>query len=71
MMQRMDLRIGGMEGKDDVRLLRGVMEVLPGIEAYDVLPNKIRLTYDPSKTGAAAIFAAIAEAGEGYDVELD
>lgn len=70
-MQRMDLRIGGMESKSDVRILREVLEVLPGIEAYDVLPRKVRLTYDPSKTGAAAIFAALAQAGEGYDVELD
>lgn len=70
-MQRMDLRIGGMESKADVRILREVLEVLPGIEAYDVLPGKVRLTFDPKLTGMAAIFAVLAEAGEGYDVELD
>ncbi|HOX52431.1 MAG TPA: copper resistance protein CopZ [Fibrobacteria bacterium] len=60
-----------MQSKEDVRTLRGVLETLPGIEAYDVLPHKVRLSYDPTRTNVAAIFAAIAEAGEGYDVELD
>lgn len=71
MLQRLDLRIGGMTSRDDVKTLKGVLESQPGIEAYDVLPGKVRLSFDPRLSGMSILFAALAEAGPGYDVELD
>lgn len=53
------------------KILRDVLEIASGVEAYDVLPGKVRIGYDAKKTSVARLFAAIAEAGEGYDVELD
>jgi len=69
-MQNLDLRVGAMESKADVALIRTALETLPGIDAYDVLRGKVRLSYDPKTISLARIFAAIAEAGEGYDVEM-
>jgi len=69
-MQNLELRVGAMESKADVVLIRTALDPLPGIEAYDVLRGKVRLSYDPKAISLARIFAAIAEAGEGYDVEM-
>ncbi len=70
-MESLNLRIGGMESRKDVALLGEVLERLPGIEAYDVKPGRVRIGYLPDKVSLSAIFAALAEAGEGYDVEMD
>ncbi|HQF55482.1 MAG TPA: heavy metal-associated domain-containing protein [Fibrobacteria bacterium] len=70
-MESLNLRIGGMESRKDVQLLGDVLETLPGIEAYDVKPGRVRVGYLPGKVSLSAIFAALAEAGEGYDVEMD
>lgn len=70
-MESLNLRIGGMESRKDVQLLGDVLEKLPGIEAYDVKPGRIRIGFDPKSVTLGTIFAALAEAGEGYDVELD
>jgi len=70
-MESLNLRIGGMESRDDVRILREVLEILPGIEAYDVLPGRVRIGYAPASVSLSKIFAALAEAGEGYDVEME
>lgn len=70
-MESLNLRIGGMESRKDVALLGGVLDALPGIDAYDVKPGRIRIGYDPKAVSLSAIFAALAEAGEGYDVEMD
>lgn len=70
-MESLNLRIGGMESRKDVTLLGGVLEALPGIEAYDVKPGRIRVGYQPKEISLGKIFAALAEAGEGYDVEMD
>lgn len=67
----LNLRIGGMESRKDVQLLQAILESLPGIEAYDVKTGKVRLSYDSKKVELARVFQALAEAGEGYDVELD
>lgn len=69
-MQNLELRIGGMESKADTTVIRAALDPLPGIDAYDVLRGKVRLSYDPKTIALARIFAAIAEAGEGYDVEM-
>ena len=70
-MESLHLRIGGMESRRDVQILRDVLETLPGIEAYDVLPGKVRIGYSPRMVSLSQIFAALAEAGEGYDVEME
>ena len=70
-MASLNLRIGGMESRKDIQILRDALETLPGIEAYDVLPGKVRLGYAPGSVSLAKIFAALAEAGEGYDVEME
>ena len=70
-MESLNLRIGGMESRKDVQLLGDVLETLPGIEAYDVKPGRVRVGYLPGNVSLSAIFAALAEAGEGYDVEMD
>jgi len=69
--ESLNLRIGGMESRKDVALLGGILEALPGVEAYDVKPGRIRIGYRPKEVSLSRIFAAIAEAGEGYDVEMD
>jgi len=70
-LESLNLRIGGMESRKDVALLGGILENLPGIEAYDVKPGRIRIGYLPKEISLGKIFAALAEAGEGYDVEMD
>lgn len=69
-MQNLELRVGGMESKADATLIRAALDPLPGIDAYDVLRGKVRLSYDPKAVSLARIFATIAEAGDGYDVEM-
>jgi len=60
-----------MESRQDVQILRDALETLPGIDAYDVLPGKVRIGYSPGLVSLSKIFAALAEAGEGYDVEME
>lgn len=67
---RLELRVGGMEGKEDVRILRGVLDAIEGIEAQDVKPGLVRLEIDPAAVSANRILAAIANSGDGYDVSL-
>jgi copper chaperone CopZ len=70
-MESLNLRIGGMESREDTAILNRVLETLPGIDAYDVKPGRVRIGYFPDQVTLSAIFAALAEAGEGYDVELE
>ena len=70
-MESLNLRIGGMESRKDIQILRDALEILPGIEAYDVLPGKVRIGYSPKSVSLSKIFAALAEAGDGYDVEME
>jgi hypothetical protein len=70
-MESLNLRVGGMESREDIRILREILEILPGIEAYDVLPGKVRIGSVPASVSLSKIFAVLAEAGEGYDVELE
>jgi copper chaperone CopZ len=70
-MLRLNLKVGGMESRDDVSRIRAALDPLPGIDAFDVLKGRVRMSYDPKAIPLSRIFAAIAEAGEGYDVELD
>lgn len=67
---RLELRVGGMEGKEDVRILRGVLDAIEGIEAQDIRPGLVRLEIDSSAVSTNRILAAIANAGDGYDVSL-
>jgi hypothetical protein len=70
-------RSGLLRGGFSVRLrsirkiLRDVLEIASGEEAYDVPPGMVRIGDDPAKTSVARLFASLAEAGEGYEVELD
>ena len=70
-MESLQLRIGGMESRDDVQILSKALDSLPGIDAYDVKPGRVRLGYDPAAVALWRIFEALAEAGEGYDVEME
>jgi hypothetical protein len=70
-MESLNLRIGGMESREDTRILNQALESLPGIDAYDVKPGRVRIGYFPDQVPLARIFAALAEAGEGYDVEME
>lgn len=70
-METLKLRIGGMESRQDVKALKDRLETLPGIEAYEVIKGRVRLTYDSQKIPMADVFAVIAETGEGYDVEME
>jgi len=69
--ESLKLRIGGMESRQDVQALKDRLETLTGIEAYDVIKGRVRLSYDSKKIPMAEVFAAIAETGEGYDVEME
>lgn len=69
--ESLKLRIGGMETRQDVQALKDRLETLTGIEAYDVIKGRVRLTYDSKKIPMAEVFAVIAETGEGYDVEME
>ncbi len=71
-MESLNLRIGGMESRKDVQVLREVLESLPGIEAYDVKSGRVRIGYSPALISMATIFGALAQAGEeGYDIEME
>lgn len=70
-MESLNLRIGGMESREDVQILRKALDALPGIDAYDVLAGRIRIGYFPEQVSLSRIFAALAGSGEGYDVEME
>lgn len=70
-MESLKLRIGGMESRQDIQSLKDRLETLRGIEAYNVIKGHIRLTYDSKLIPMAEVFAAIAETGEGFDVEME
>ncbi len=67
---RMELRIGGMEGRQDIQVIRAVLDRIEGIDAQDIRAGLVRVEFDATKVSSNTILAAIAGAGEGYDVSM-
>jgi len=67
---RMELRIGGMEGRQDIQVIRAVLDKIEGIDAQDIRAGLVRVEFDAAKVSSNTILAAIANAGEGYDVSM-
>jgi copper chaperone CopZ len=67
---RMELHIGGMEGRQDIQVIRAVLDKIEGIDAQDIRAGLVRVEFDTTKVSSNTILAAIANAGEGYDVSM-
>jgi hypothetical protein len=67
---RIELRIGGMTDRNDIRTVREALDAIAEIDAQDVRQGLVRLEYDPCKLDLNRVFVAIAQAGEGYDVSM-
>jgi len=67
---RMELHIGGMEGRQDIQVIRAVLDKIEGIDAQDIRAGLVRVEFDATKVSSNTILAAIANAGEGYDVSM-
>jgi copper chaperone len=67
-METVTFKVEGMTCGGCVAGVTRVLKATPGVDdvAVTLTPGEARITFDPSRTGAAALRAAIE--GAGYDV---
>lgn len=68
-MEEIVIKVGGMSCQGCVKNVTGVLQALPGVGEVVVSleAGEARISHDPTRTGAAALRAAIEDAGFDAD----